>query len=107
MNNIGQFMKQAQQIQSKMTEMQEKMAATLVEGSAGGGMVHATVTGKGDLKKLKIDPSLIDVNEIEMLEDLVVAAVNDAHHKSEAQMADEMGKLTGGLQMPAGMKLPF
>lgn len=107
MKNIGQFMKQAQQLQSKMAEMQDKMGATLVEGSAGGGMVQATVTGKGDLKKLKIDPSLIDASDIEMLEDLIVAAVNDARHKSEAQMAEEMGKLTGGLQMPAGMKLPF
>jgi DNA-binding YbaB/EbfC family protein len=105
--NIGQFMKQAQQLQAKMAEMQEKMGNTLVEGSSGGGMVKATVSGKGELKKLKVDPSLVDANEIEILEDLIVAAVNDARSKSEAQMAEEMSKVTGGLQMPGGMKLPF
>ncbi len=107
MKNLGQLMKQAQQMQTKMAEMQEKLAAMEVEGAAGGGLVHATVTGKGELKRLKIEPSLVDPKEVEVLEDLIVAAVNDARGKMDAMAAEEMKKLTGGLQLPPGMKLPF
>jgi hypothetical protein len=107
MKNLGQLMKQAQQMQSKMTEMQEKLAAMEVEGAAGGGLVRATVSGKGELKRLKIEPSLVDPKEVEVLEDLVVAAVNDARGKIDVLTADEMKQLTGGLQLPPGMKLPF
>ena len=107
MSNIGQYMKQAQQLQNKMAEIQEKMGAALVEGSAGAGLVSATVNGKGKLKKIKLDPSLIDPQEIEMLEDLIVAAINDATQKAEAQMSNEMSQLTGGLQLPGNFKMPF
>lgn len=107
MKNLGQLMKQAQQMQSKMAEMQEKLGALEVEGAAGGGVVRATVSGKGELKRLKIEPSLVDPKEVEVLEDLVVAAVNDARGKIDALAADEMKKLTGGLSLPPGMKLPF
>jgi DNA-binding YbaB/EbfC family protein len=107
MKNLGQLMKQAQQMQTKMAEMQEKLAALEVDGAAGGGLVRATVTGKGELKRLKIEPSLVDPNEVEVLEDLVVAAVNDARGKVDALAADEMKQLTGGMQLPPGMKLPF
>ncbi len=107
MKNLGQLMKQAQQMQTKMAEMQEKLGTLEVEGAAGGGLVRATVTGKGELKGLKIEPSLVDPKEVEVLEDLVVAAVNDARGKVDAMAAEEMKKLTGGLSLPPGMKLPF
>jgi len=107
MKNLGQLMKQAQQVQAKMAEMQEKLAAMEVEGGAGGGLVKATVTGKGELKRLKIEPSLVDPKEVEVLEDLVVAAVNDARGKIDTLAAEEMKKVTGGIPLPPGMKLPF
>ncbi|MGH6905334.1 MAG: YbaB/EbfC family nucleoid-associated protein, partial [Geminicoccaceae bacterium] len=78
-----------------------------LDGSAGGGMVTVTLNGKGDMRRVKIDPALADPNEVEILEDLVVAAFNDAKAKVEAHVQEEMGKLTGGLNLPAGLKLPF
>ena len=107
MKNLGQLMKQAQQVQAKMAEMQEKLAAMEVEGASGGGLVRVTVSGKGELKRLKIDPSLVDPKEVEVLEDLVVAAVNDGRGKIDALAAEEMKKVTGGIPLPPGMKLPF
>jgi DNA-binding YbaB/EbfC family protein len=107
MKNLGNLMKQAQQMQAKMADMQAKLGELEVEGSAGGGMVKVTVTGKGEARRLKIDPSLIVPDDAEMLEDLVVAAFNDARAKSEAMMQSEMSKLTAGLPLPPGMKLPF
>jgi len=107
MKNLGNLMKQAQQMQSKMAEMQGKMELMEVSGASGGGMVQVLVNGKGEMRKLKIDPSLVDPNDIEVLEDLIVAAFNDAKGKVEASMADEMQKLTGGMNLPAGFKLPF
>lgn len=107
MKNLGQLMKQAQQVQTKMAEMQERLGTLEVEGAAGGGLVRATITGKGELKHLKIEPSLVDPKEVEVLEDLVVAAVNDARTKVDALAAEEMKKVTGGLALPPGMKLPF
>lgn len=107
MKNLGNLMKQAQQMQSKMTEMQAKMDEMEVAGSSGGGMVQITISGKGDLRKLKIDPSIVQPDDVEMLEDLIVAAFNDAKGKAEAAMQAEMQKITGGLNLPAGMKLPF
>jgi DNA-binding YbaB/EbfC family protein len=101
------MMKQAQQMQSKMAEMQAKLDQVEVTGSAGGGMVQVTVTGKGEMRRIKIDPSLLVPAEAEVLEDLIVAAANDARAKVEAQLAEEMAKLTGGLKLPPGMKLPF
>ncbi|MEE2693948.1 MAG: YbaB/EbfC family nucleoid-associated protein [Pseudomonadota bacterium] len=105
MKNLGQLMKQAQAVQSKMADMQTKMQDAEVEGSSGGGMVVATVNGKGELKKLKIDPNLADPEDIEVLEDLVVAACVDAKARADAQFEEEMKSLTGGLPLPPGMKL--
>jgi DNA-binding protein, YbaB/EbfC family len=107
MKNIGQMMKQAQQMQAKMQEAQQKLDDMLVQGNAGGSMVQVTMTCKGDVKKLKLDPSLVDVNEIEMLEDLITAALNDARAKAQEKTEEEMGKVTAGMGLPGGMKLPF
>ena len=107
MKNIGQLMKQAQQFQEKVDELQKKMEHVTVEGNAGGGLVKATVTGKGILKNITINPTLMLPDEREMLEDLIVAAVNDARHKADTQMSEEMTKLTGGMQLPSGFKMPF
>ncbi len=107
MKNIGQIMKQAQQMQSKMAELQEQLAAMEVSGVSGGGMVQVTMSGKGELRGVKIDPSLASPDDIEVLEDLIVAAANDAKVKVEAMVQEEMQKLTGGLNLPPGMQLPF
>ncbi len=104
MKNIAQLMKQAQEMQTKMAEMQERLEAT---GISGGGMVTVTMDGKQQVKSVKIDPALVDPNEVEMLEDLIVAACNDARGKMETEMQKEMQSLTGGLSLPPGMKLPF
>jgi DNA-binding YbaB/EbfC family protein len=107
MKNIGQIMKQAQQMQTKMAELQAQLAELEVLGLAGGGMVQVTMSGKGELRGVKIDPSLADPDDIEVLEDLIMAAANDAKAKVEARVQEEMQKLTGGLQLPPGMQLPF
>ena len=105
--NLGKMMKQAQELQSKMAEMQERLAESEVEGSSGAGMVTAVLNGKNELKRLKIDPSLVDPADVEVLEDLVIAAVNDARARVEQHVKSEMSKLTGGLNLPPGMNLPF
>jgi DNA-binding YbaB/EbfC family protein len=105
--NLGNLMKQAQQMQGKMAEMQAKLSESEVSGASGGGLVKVTVNGKGEMRKLKIDPSLCTAEDVEVLEDLVVAAFNDAKGKAEGLMQDEMQKITGGLNLPAGLKLPF
>lgn len=107
MKNIGQMMKQAQAMQAKMQEMQAALERTEVTGVSGGGMVSVTVSGKGEMRRVKIDPKLVDPNDVGMLEDLIVAAANDARAKVEQQTQAEMAKLTGGLQLPPGFKLPF
>ncbi|MBL8834950.1 MAG: YbaB/EbfC family nucleoid-associated protein [Alphaproteobacteria bacterium] len=107
MKNLGNLMKQAQQMQAKMQEMQQRLAEMEVEGASGGGMIKVTATGKGDVKRLKIDKSLVDPNDVEVLEDLIVAAINDARSKADAMSVEEMQKLTGGLNLPPGIKLPF
>jgi len=107
MKNLGQLMKQAQQMQAKMGELQEKLAAAEVVGASGAGMVQATLTGKGEMRRIKIDPSLAVAEDVEVLEDLIVAAVNDARHKADQLAQEEMSKLTGGLNLPGGLKLPF
>ncbi len=107
MKNLGNMMKQAQQMQAKMAEMQESLDRVEITGASGGGMVEVTLTGKGEMRKLKIDPTLIDKDEVEVLEDLIAAAHNDAKGKVDAHAAEEMSKVTGGLQLPPGMKLPF
>jgi DNA-binding YbaB/EbfC family protein len=107
MKNLGNLMKQAQQMQTKMAEMQATLAEMEVEGAAGGGMLKVKLNGKYELKGIKIDKSLVDPEDVEVLEDLIVAAFNDAKVKAEAAMQEEMAKITGGLNLPPGMKLPF
>jgi hypothetical protein len=107
MTNIGRMMKQAQEMQARMAEMQEKLGELEVEGASGGGLVAVTLSGKGEMRRLKVDPSLADPAEVEVLEDLIIAAFNDAKAKVEARVAEEMQKVTGGLQLPPGMQLPF
>lgn len=99
------MMKQAAQLQSRMQELQAELDQMTIEGTAGGGMVTVTLTGKGDLKGVKLDDSLIKPGEKEILEDLLVAAHADAKRKSEAVLQDKMKALTGGLPLPPGMKL--
>ena len=107
MKDLSKIMKQAQELQTKMSEMQESLANMEIVGSSGGGMITAVMNGKGELKSMKIDPSLLDPNDAEVLEDLIVAAHNDAKKKVETTSAEEMQKLTGGLPLPPGMKFPF
>jgi DNA-binding YbaB/EbfC family protein len=101
------MMKQAKELQARMEAMQQEVAALEVDGSAGGGLVKVTMNGKGEMKKISIDPSLMKPEEAEIVEDLVVAACNDARTKAEAKLAEKMREMTGGLQLPPGMKLPF
>ena len=105
MKNLGNMLKQAQQMQGKMAEMQAKLEATEVEGQSGAGMVKVKLTGKGDMRRVTIDPSLMDDREV--LEDLIVAAHADAKQKVEAMMGEEMQKATAGMSLPPGLKLPF
>jgi DNA-binding YbaB/EbfC family protein len=107
MKNLGQMMKQAQEMQAKMGEMQARMDQTVVTGVSGGGMVEVTLNGKGAMRGLKIDPALIKVDEAEVMEDLIMAAHNDAKTRVEAKIQSEMADLTGGLNLPPGFKLPF
>lgn len=107
MRNLGNLMKQAQQMQARMQEVQAELETTEMTGVSGGGLISVTLNGKGDLKKLKIDPSAMVPDEAEVLEDLIVAAFNDARTKVNAHAEAEMGKLTGGLNLPGGFKLPF
>lgn len=107
MKNLGNMMKQAQQMQARMQEMQAKLGDVEMTGQSGAGMVSITLNGKGDLKKVKIDPKAVDPEDVEVLEDLIVAAFNDAKNKVEAHMAEETAKLMGGLKLPPGMKMPF
>ncbi len=105
MKNFAEMMKQAQQLQGRMADMQAELERTLIEGRSGGGMVTVTLSGKGDMSALKIDPSLLKPEEAEILEDLIVAAHNDAKAKVEAAMKEKMKGLTGGLPLPPGLKL--
>ena len=107
MTNLGQMMKQAQEMQAKLKAVQEKLATVEVGGTAGGGMVNVTLNGKGEMRGVRIDPSLVSGGEAEMIEDLIVAAFNDARAKLEVRVADEMAKVTGGLNLPPGLGLGF
>ncbi|MFQ3623407.1 MAG: YbaB/EbfC family nucleoid-associated protein [Acetobacteraceae bacterium] len=107
MKNLAQMMKQAQEMQSRMEEMQARLGTLEVQGSAGGGMVQVTMSGKAEVRRVRLDRALLDPNEAEVLEDLIVAAIADAKGKAEALVAEEMAKVTGGLQLPGGLKLPF
>jgi DNA-binding YbaB/EbfC family protein len=104
--NQQQMLRQVQQMQAAMAQAQQEIAATEVTGSAGGGMVTATVTGNGDLKAIKIDPGAVDPDDVEMLEDLVVAAVTEARRSAEQLAQEKMGAITGGLgDLMGGMGL--
>ncbi len=100
MKNLSQMMKQAQQLQRKMMEMQAELGSRTVSAQAGGGMVEAVANGRQELVSLRIDPEVVSAEDVEMLQDLVLAAVNEALNKSREMVAQEMSKLTGGLQIP-------
>ncbi len=107
MHDLMGMMKQAKELQDKMQGLQEEIAAMEASGMSGGGLVRTLVDGKGGLKSVKIDASLAKADEIEILEDLIVAAVNDARGKAEAAAQAKMQELTAGLPLPPGMKLPI
>jgi nucleoid-associated protein EbfC len=105
MKNFAGMMKQAQELQTRMAEMQAEMERARVEGHSGGGLVVLTLNGKGELVGVKIDPSLAKPEEVEILEDLIVAAHTDAKAKVERLLQEKMQSLTGGLPLPPGLKL--
>ena len=107
MNNFNNMIKQAQELQQKMADAQQKVETLEAEGVAGGGIVKDTINGKNNVTSINIDDSVIDKNEKEILEDLIMAAFNDAKEKIQKKIADEMSSVTGGLKLPPGMKLPF
>ncbi len=107
MNNLGQMMKQAQEMQAKMAELQARMEHVELTGTAGAGLVSITLNGKGETRRVSIDPSLAKPNEVEVLEDLIAAAANDARAKVEARVQEETRQLMGGLGLPPGLNLPF
>ena len=107
MVNIGNMMKQAQQLQKKMADVQEKLNTIEVEGVSGGGLVKVVSTAKGEIKKIVLDDSIMKLEEKDITEDLLVAAINDAKQKGEVAAQEEMKNITGGLSLPPGMKLPF
>lgn len=98
--NLGGLMKQAQKMQAKLNKLQEELEKREVEASAGGGMVKVTVTGKQEITAINIEPDVVDRDDIEMLQDLIIAAVNEAIRKSKEMISEEMGKITGGLNIP-------
>ena len=102
MTNLGQMLKQAQQMQSKMQEMQDQLAELEVTG-----MCQVTLNGKGEARNIKIDPALVTPDDAEVLEDLILTAINDAKAKADEKMREQMQELTGGLPLPPGFQLPF
>ena len=107
MKNLGQMMKQAQEMQARMQAMQDRLEEEEISGASGGGMVAVTLNGKGALRRIKIDPTIANAEDVGMLEDLIVAAFNDAKTKVETMVAAKMSELTGGIQLPPGFKMPF
>jgi len=105
--DIGKMMKEAQALQARMAEAQEEIARIEATGTSGGGLVSVTVTGKGEMRGLRIDPSLLKPEEAEIVEDLIVAAYTDARVHVDAMVADRMQAVTGNLPLPPGFKLPF
>ena len=103
---LGNMMKQVQQMQAKMEQMQAELEKTEVEATAGGGMVKVVANGKHDILSITIDPEVVDKDDVEMLQDLIVAAVNQAHQKVQELQAEQMSNITGGLKIP-GLNLPF
>ncbi len=107
MKNLNQMLKSAQEMQTRMEAMQKAMEVMEIEGEAGAGMVRVVLNGKGDLKSVTIDPALFSAEDKDVIEDLIVAAHNDAKAKVEQKTKEEMSRLTGGFDLPPGMKLPF
>ena len=107
LGDMAKLMKQAQEMQGKMADAQAKLDEIEVTGGAGAGLVSATVTAKGTLRRLDIDPSILVPSEKEVVEDLIVAAIKDAQDKAAVAQQEEMAKVTEGMNLPAGMKLPF
>jgi nucleoid-associated protein EbfC len=103
MNNMKQLMRQAQQMQNKMAKMQEEMALKTIEASAGGGMVKVVANGKQEIISIRIEKEVVDPEDVDMLQDLILAAVNEALTQSQKMVSDEMSKLTGGLNIPGLM----
>ena len=106
MTGLGHLMRQAQEMQANMQKAQEELASTEVEGQSGGGMVKVRMTCKYEVRRVEIEPNLVG-DDKDMLEDLVAAAVNDANRKVEQTVQEKLSSLTGGLQLPEGLKLPF
>lgn len=104
--NINEMMKQAQKMQTKIAEVQEKLSTLEIEGGSGGGLIKLIADGKGTIKSVKIDPTLLDPQEREVLEDLLVAAFHDTQAKVEERATAEMSKVTGGIKLPGRMKFP-
>jgi len=107
MKNLGNLMKQAKEMQSKMAEMQQSLEGHEETGQSGAGLVQVTLNGKGEMKRLNVDSSLVDPDDKEVMEDLIVAAHADAKSKVEAFSAEKMKDMTGGLELPPGMQMPF
>lgn len=105
--NIGALMRQAQQLQANVQKAQEELAQMEVTGESGGGMVKVVMNGKHEVRRVQIDPSMVGAGDVEMLEDLVAAACNDAVRRTAAAAQEKMSGLMGGLPLPPGMKLPF
>lgn len=100
MKNMGKMMKQAQQLQEKMNKLQEEMADKTVEATAGGGMVKAVANGRQQIVSIKIEKEVVDPEDVEMLQDLIAAAINEALSRSQEMVSEEMSKLTGGMNIP-------
>ena len=107
MVDIGELMKGAQSVQARLQEVDERLKAAEVSGTAGGGLINVTMTGKGDVVRISIEPTLFESKDVQVVEDLLVAALEDGRKKSEALAQEEMSKITGGLSLPFGGKLPF
>jgi DNA-binding YbaB/EbfC family protein len=107
MKDLMGMMKAAQEMKGRMEEFQNKVAEMTIEGRSGGGLVTVTLTGKGEMRGLKIDPSLFKEDDVSVLEDLILAAHNDAKSKAETEMNAKMQEMTAGLPLPPGMKFPF
>ena len=107
LGDMAKMMKQAQEMQSKMTEMQDELHNIMVVGESGAGLVKATASAKGELKALDIDPSIFNGDDKEVVEDLILAAIKDAQSKAAERSQQELAKITEGLGLPADMKLPF
>ncbi len=107
MKNLGQMMKQAQEMQTKMADLQKQLELLSVNGQAGGGLVTVEIDGKGNMKSVKIEKSLADPEEVEVLEDLITAAFNDAKVKLDQKVQEETQRMMGEIGLPPGMQLPF